>query len=74
MARRTSFEAKALDWVDTAPLTVVNTILPIMQARAKVRNLAEGAKVNQAVTVKRRKSRKVNARAVETPAQAEVVA
>lgn len=74
MAKRQSFESRMLDWTDTASMTVVDTILPIMNARAKVRRLADQSGKPVQV-VKRRKPRKVNAagKATDFPTDTAVV-
>ena len=44
MSRKLSLEARLLDWIDTAPIEVVSSIMGIASARAKARLHKESPK------------------------------
>ena len=60
MARKISTEARLLEWIDTAPIEVVNSIMSIANARVTARVKASAPAIAPRV-VKHRAVRKTNA-------------
>lgn len=69
MSKRISLESRMLDWIDTAPLPVVQSIMSITVARLKARTKAE---MPALPTCSTQDPRQQGQRATDTAATAQV--